>query len=207
MTNPPYWPGFGKEDQIDLDALAEKLDSLPSTVVPQEVEVLERLPSVRRTKRQARRLAKRLEKPLFINTDASCRYGLAGLAYESRSLGNRIAFVMCERSVEAEYLAMLMAMEDTERVLSAAIVFRTDSSTVANLDTGDTPKIAEYSERVSTLLKRHPNWWIVRVKRISNRPADKLASRPFNEMGQRGREFMKARYRERHDTREQRHHS
>jgi ribonuclease HI len=155
---------------------------------------------VRQTKRQARRLAKRLEKPLFINTDASCRYGLAGLAYESGSLGNRVSFVACERSVEAEYLAMLMAMEDAERVLDCAIVFRTDSATVSNLNTGNTLQTAEYRERVYGLLKRHPNWWIVRIGRISNRAADKLARRPFDEMGQRGREFARDRYQERQDT-------
>ncbi|MGC2372600.1 MAG: reverse transcriptase-like protein [Solirubrobacteraceae bacterium] len=181
-------------DEVDLQALAVTLDALPSTVLPGELELLESRRPVIQAKRRARRLRERSERPFYVNTDAAYRYGLAGLAYESATLGSRSELIVCKGSAMAEYLAMLMAMEDAEQVLVGPIAFRTDSSTLANLYTNGAPDLEECRERINALLDRHRNWWIVRIGRDANREADKLARQPFDDMGQNGREFARTRH-------------
>lgn len=200
LPEPPGREGSGNADQTDLAVLASELDALPRTVPTADPEVLAR-PEVIHARRRARRLRERLEKPFYVNTDACWRYGIASLAYESAALGNRTEMMVCDRSVEAEYLAMIMAMSDAERALEHATVFRTDSATVTNRNAGNSPLSAECSERVNALLESHPNWWIVRVARENNRVAHSFACGGFDEMGQLGREFAKARYLEREDAR------
>src|ERR1700726_1547234 len=84
---------------------------VPSVIEPVDPAVLAARRAVILTKRRARRLAK----PAYVNSDASWRAGVAGLAYVSGSLGNRTALVACSGSSAAEYLALLMAMEDADR--------------------------------------------------------------------------------------------
>lgn len=153
---------------------------LPVAVLPLELSVLTARPLVKRAKRRERRL----EKPAYVNTDASWRNGTAGLAYESGTLGNRTALVACANSTEAEYLAMLMAMLDAERCLSGPIAFRSDCTAVVNLKGGKAPRISELREQVEALLKRYPRWTLVLVERKRNKPANGLAGRPFRQAGE-----------------------
>jgi ribonuclease HI len=145
--------------------------------MPLERGVLTARQFVKRAKRRQRRL----EKPAYVNTDASWRDGMAGLAYESGTLGNRTALVACANSTEAEYLALLMAMLDAERCLSGPIAFRCDCTAVVNLKGGQAPKTTELRERVRTLLKRYPGWNLVLIERKRNRSANRLANRPFRQ--------------------------
>lgn len=74
-------------------------------------------------KRRVRRLAERLAKPAYVNSDACCRDGMAGLAYESALLGNRTALVPCADITLAEHLALLMAMHDAASRLPGRVLF------------------------------------------------------------------------------------
>jgi Reverse transcriptase-like len=130
----------------------------------------------------AKRRARRLAKPAYVNTDASWRDGVAGLAYVSGSLGNRTALVACSGSSEAEYLALLMAMEDAARSqLPGLIDFRVDSTAVAHLAVGMSVHLVELRKRVKGLLARHREWRLAFVERKQNWVADGLARRTLKQ--------------------------
>jgi hypothetical protein len=156
-------------------AQAQATAGLPTEILPLEPEAL----SERQAVKKARRRQRRLERPAYVNTDASWQDGNAGVAYESGRLGNRTAFVASANSTEAEYMALLMAMLDAERCLSGPIAVRSDCTAVVNLKGGTTPLIVALREQVETLLKRHPNWSVTLVDRSRNLPAHGLASQPF----------------------------
>lgn len=128
--------GIQQTTSSDQQATGASRPELPAEMLPLDVAVLNTRPLVKRAKRRQRRL----EKPAYVNTDASWRDGTAGLAYESGALGNRTALVACANSTEAEYLAMLMAMLDAERCLSGPIAFRSDCTAVVNLKGGKSPR-------------------------------------------------------------------
>ncbi|MGE5700784.1 MAG: ribonuclease H family protein [Arthrospira platensis] len=156
---------------------AQAAPELPVEILPLEPDML----SERRAVKKARRRQRRLERPAYVNTDASWRDGKAGVAYESGRLGNRTAFVACAGSTEAEYMALLMAMLDAERCLSGPIAFRSDCEAVVNLKGDTTPQIVALREQVRLVLKRHPNWSVTLVNRSRNMPAHGLATRPFRQ--------------------------
>jgi hypothetical protein len=150
----------------------------PRTVEPLDTDVLLARRSVILAKRRARKLAK----PLYINTDASWQGGIAGLAYVSGSLGNRATLVACSGSTEGEYLALLMAMEDADlSELPGAIDFRVDSTAVAHLAVGETRQLRALHHRVKTMLSRHREWRLVLVERQRNRDANKMARRTLKQ--------------------------
>lgn len=125
------------------------------------------------------RRARRATKPAYVNTDASWRKGVAGIAYDSGALGQRIELVRCGDNHEAEYLALLMAMGDAENALSGRIAFRTDSATVVNLRPGRDSQYAGLHKLVARLLARNPEWTLALVEGYRNRVADSLSRRPF----------------------------
>jgi ribonuclease HI len=129
----------------------------------------------------ANRRARKAAKPAYINTDASWRKGIAGVAYDSGALGQRIELVRCKDNHEAEYLALLMAMNDAENALSGDIAFRTDSATVVNLRPGQDGQYIGLHRQVARLLARHPDWTLVLVEGYRNRVADSLSRRPFGQ--------------------------
>lgn len=150
----------------------------PRTVGALDVEVLLARRQVILAKRRARKLAK----PIYINTDASWKGGIAGLAYVSGSLGNRTFLVACKGPIEGEYLALLMAMEDAERSeLPGPIDFRLDSTAVVHLAVGTTPELVELRHRVMAMLSRHREWRLVYVERGRNWTADRMARRRLRE--------------------------
>ncbi|HTC60153.1 MAG TPA: hypothetical protein VK691_08540 [Solirubrobacteraceae bacterium] len=126
----------------------------------------------------AKRRARRLAKPAYVNSDASWQAGVAGLAYVSGSLGNRAALVECSGSIEAEHLALLMAMEDADRAqLPGSIDFRVGSAAVADLAVGTSPDMVELCGRVKRLLATHREWRLAFVERKRNWIADGMARR------------------------------
>lgn len=143
-------------------------------LVPLDAKAL----SARRQVVLANRRARKAAKPAYVNTDASWREGLAGLAYEG-ALGVRTEVVECGDNHEAEYLALLMAMGDAERCLAGRIAFRTDSQTVAGLQNGAVGQYEHLRARVKLLLSRHPEWTLVLVERVRNKAADDLSRRAF----------------------------
>jgi ribonuclease HI len=130
----------------------------------------------------ANRRARKAAKPGYINTDASYQGGMAGLAYVG-VLGTRVEQVSCQDNHEAEYLALLMAMEDADRCLAGRLAFRTDSQTVVNLQTGTSRQFEEHCTRIKLLLARHPGWSLMLVEGQRNRTADMLSRRPFRKSG------------------------
>jgi hypothetical protein len=104
----------------------------------------------------ANRRARKAAKPAYINTDASWRYGVAGIAYDSGALGQRIELVRCEDSHAAEYLALFMAMSDAENALAGPVAFRTDSTTVVNLRPGRDGRYARLHKLIARLLAPSP---------------------------------------------------
>lgn len=144
----------------------------PKTVGPLDAEVLLAPRPVVLAKRRARKLAK----PIYINTDASWKDGVAGLAYVSGSLGNRTYLMACRGPTEAEYLALLMAMGDAELAeLPGPVDFRLDSTTVVHLAVGSTDELVRLRHRVKALLSRHREWRLIHVERRRNWVADRMA--------------------------------
>lgn len=134
--------------------------------------------SARRAVVLANRRARKAAKPAYVNTDASWQEGRAGLAYEG-ALGIRTELVACGDNHEGEYLALLMAMGDAERCLAGRIAFRTDSQTVAGLQSGSSGQYERLRGRVKLMLSRHPEWTVVLVERVRNKAADDLSRRAF----------------------------
>jgi ribonuclease HI len=150
----------------------------PRTVGALDAGVLLARRSVILAKRRARKLAK----PIYVNTDASWKGGVAGLAYVSESLGNRRFLVACRGPVEAEYLALLMAMHDAEAAdLPGPIDFRLDSTAVVHLAVGTTPELVELRHRAMAMLARHREWRLAYVERGRNWVADRMARRTLRE--------------------------
>jgi ribonuclease HI len=150
------------------------VDVADLTPLPREV-LLERRAVI-----LANRRARKAAKPAYINTDASWRHGVAGIAYDSGALGQRIELVRCEDNHAAEYLALVMAMGDAENALAGPVAFRTDSATVVNLRPGRDGQYAGIHKLIARLLAHHPEWALVLVEGYRNRVADSLSKRPFN---------------------------
>jgi hypothetical protein len=150
----------------------------PKTIEALDADVLRARRSVILAKRRARKLAK----PLYINTKAAWQGGVAGLAYVSASLGDRTALVACGGQTEAEHHALLMAMVDAEECeLPGNIEFRLDSGTLADLDAGRTPELVELRKRVIDMLARHPAWRLEWVERRRNWIASAPARRTLSQ--------------------------
>jgi hypothetical protein len=128
-------------------------------------------------KRRARRLAERLAKPTYINTDACCRSGHAGLAYESARLGRRTELIVCSDIALAEHLALLMAMHDADTRLPENVVFRVDSAAVFDTSRHGHQDLMDAKRQIDELLRRHKNWRLVLVDRERNKQAHHLARR------------------------------
>jgi len=132
-------------------------------------------------KRRERRLAERLAKPAYVNSDACCRDGSAGLAYESALLGNRSELIRCADITLAEHLALLMAMHDAESKLSGRVVFRVDSAAVLDRQRGAYPELEDAKSQIACLLERHSEWTLVLVERERNWAAHNLATRSLRD--------------------------
>jgi hypothetical protein len=159
---------------------------IPSMIRPLPKGVLAARYEVVRYGRRRRRLLERLAKPAYVNTDASSRNGLAGLAYSSHALGTRTELVVCDDIVKAEHMALLMAMEDAERVLVGRIEFRVDSTAVITYAAGKSPNLRAVRKRTDIFLARHPEWRLALVPRTSNMRANALARVPFKQLGEGG---------------------
>jgi len=161
-------------DKVPNNIRIRGKQAVPTVVEPMNADEL----AARRPVILAKRRARRLAKPAYINSDASWRDGVAGLAYVSGSLGNRSALVACAGSTEAEYLALLMAMEDADRAnLPGPIDFRVDSTAVAHLAAGTSGELKKLRGRVKGLLAHHREWRLAFVERKRNWVADGLARR------------------------------
>lgn len=120
-----------------------------------------------------------LARPGYVNTDASWRNGVAGVAYESGAMGRRVELVECVDSLAAEYLALLMAMGDAALCLEGSVRFRVDSTALADLNVGTTRELVEPCDRIKAHLSAHPTWSLLLIKRRHNKFADRLSHRPF----------------------------
>jgi hypothetical protein len=146
----------------------------PRTVGPLDADVLLACRSVILAKRRARKLAK----PLYVNTAASWKDGVAGLAYFSEPLGNRTYLIACATPIDAEYHALLMAMEDAERSeLPGVIHFRHSNAKTAQRPVAQTRERSILHHRLKTMLSRNPAWQLVEVEFRSNRQAGVMAHR------------------------------
>jgi hypothetical protein len=143
-----------------------------ATVEPLALGVL----SARREVVLENRRARKAAKPAYINTDASWRDGLAGLAYVG-ALGTRTEVVMCADNHAGEYLALLMAMQDAEHCLGGKIA----SQTVVNLQAGSKGQFEHLRAMVKLLLARHPDWTLVLVEGKRNKIADNLSRPAFRQ--------------------------
>lgn len=128
-------------------------------------------------RRRSPRLAERLAKPAYVNTDACCRNGQAGLAYESARLGRRTELVICSDVTLAEHLALLMAMHDADSRLPDNVVFRVDSTAVFQALRHGHPDLVDAKRQIDELLRRHKSWRLVLVDRGRNKQAQSLAKR------------------------------
>ena len=166
---------------ISVDGVAQGYGSPQNERIenPQTVEALESgVLAARREVVLANRRARKAAKPAYVNTDASWRDGLAGLAYVG-ALGTRTEVVACADNHAGEYLALLMAMGDAERCLGGKVAFRMDSQTVVNLQAGSKGQFEHLCARVKLLLARHPDWTLVLVAGNRNKVADNLSRRAF----------------------------
>jgi hypothetical protein len=164
--------------QANIGVVTSEKKTAPKTVEPLDPDVL----AARRPVILAKRRARKLAKPTYINTDASWKGGVAGLAYVSGSLGNRTFLVACRGSVEAKYLALLMAMNDAEKAeLPGPIDFRLDCTAVVHLAIGVTPELRELQRHAKTMLSRHREWRLAYVERRRNCMADRMARRRLAE--------------------------
>jgi hypothetical protein len=167
-------PRAADRPSVPHERRALETEDVSSVIEPVDPEVL----AARRAVILAKRRARRLAKPAYVNSDASWQDGVAGLAYVSGSLGNRTALVACPGSSEAEYLALLMAMEDADRCdLPGLIDFRVDSTVVNHLAVGTSPDLVELRARVKALLADHRGWRLAFVERKRNWVADGMARR------------------------------
>ena len=146
----------------------------PRTVGPLAADVLLAHRSVILAKRRARKLAK----PLYVNTAASWKDGVAGLAYFSGQLGNRTYLIACATPIEAEYHALLMAMEDAERSeLPGVIHFRHSNAKAGQRPAAQTREHSILHHRLRSMLSRNPAWQLVEVEFKSNRAAGVMAGK------------------------------
>jgi ribonuclease HI len=160
----------------DRDQCRQTPGHVGATVEPLELGVL----SARREVVLANRRARKAAKPAYVNTDASWRDGLAGLAYVG-ALGTRTEVVVYADNHAGEYLAHLMAMQDAERCLGGKIAFRMDSQTVVNLQAGSKGQFEHLRAWVKLLLARHPDWTLVLAEGNRNKIADNLSRRAFRQ--------------------------
>jgi ribonuclease HI len=110
--------------------------------------------------------------------------------------------VACGDNHEAEYLALLMAMEDADQCLLGRVAFRTDSQTVVNTQAGSDGQLEGLSKRVKLLLARHPEWTLVLIERQRNRVAAELSRRPFRQTNRADRRDVGVSSRRGRDVRE-----
>lgn len=150
----------------------------PRTVGPLDADVLLARRSVILAKRRARKLAK----PLYVNTAAFWEDGVAGLTYFSEALGNRTYLIACGSPIEAEYHALLMAMEDAERSeLPGVIHFRHASARAVRRPVVQTQELSMLRHRVMVTLSSNPAWQLIEVEFTSNRAAGAMARRRLRE--------------------------
>jgi len=84
-------------------------------------------------------------------------------------LGYASQLVRCASSSEAELLALLLAVNATERTNgNASVVFRTDCRSTANPHRGDSKHLRGLRADVTDYLARHPDWRLQEVSRSSN---------------------------------------
>lgn len=81
---------------------------------------------------------------------------------------------------EAEYHALIRALERIEKLDPAPIIIRSDSELLVRQLTGDyrvrSPRLAPLVHRAQMLLLRRPRWSMEHVPREANRRADELAN-------------------------------
>jgi hypothetical protein len=139
---------------IPGDDPAEQRTSVPTAIGPLPADVLAARDTVIDFKKRWLPLAR----PGYVNTDASWRDGVAGVAYESGAMGRRVELVECVSNLAGEYLALLMAMGDADLCLEGRVIFRVDSAALVDRKVGVTPELVEPCERIEALLVAHTNW-------------------------------------------------
>ncbi|MFZ2112621.1 MAG: hypothetical protein WAU77_02680 [Solirubrobacteraceae bacterium] len=149
-------------------------EKAPKTIEALAATVLCARRSVIAAKRRRRKLAK----PFYVNCGAAWSNGIGALAYASDSLGKRSAIVACAGPIEAEYLALLMAMMDIEECeLPGPIEFRLARPAVADLDAATSPEMSDLRRRVVDRLARNLGWELELVGQRHNWIADAPARR------------------------------
>lgn len=126
-------------------------------------------------KARRQRLLKQLSEPAYINTDAACRDGIAGIAYASKALGARSEVIKCGNIARAECLALLMAMEDAHKVLSGPVEFRVDSTAAVGYRTARSDEMRDLRRLLDLLLENHTSWRVTWVSGGDNHEANDLA--------------------------------
>jgi hypothetical protein len=152
---------------------------LPPPIAPLTHEQLAARREVKRTLRRASQTVK----PVHVSTDAAYHEKRAGVAYVSPALGNRATVLSAAGSTEAEFWAVLMAMHDADRCLPRwqAIVFRTDCMTVGNFMLVKKQRLRTMRAEMVKMLRVHPRWAVVLVKRAWNEHANQLARTALDE--------------------------
>lgn len=123
-----------------------------------------------------------LQTPAYVNSDAAQRRGVASLAYTSAELGARVEIIRCEDSTRAEYLALLMAMDDADKAsLPGPIEFRVDSTALHNYRNARKAAFKRLGDALDQALEKHPTWRLTLVRRRDNLDANKLARNALDE--------------------------
>lgn len=122
-----------------------------------------------------------LQAPAYVNTDAAQRRGVASLAYTSEQMGTRVEIIRCEDSTRAEYLALLMAMDDADKAgLPGPIEFRVDSTALHNYRNARKAAFKRLGGVLDLALEKHPLWRLVLVRRKDNLDANNLARKALD---------------------------
>jgi hypothetical protein len=146
---------------------------MPDDLTANELRARE---EIKRYRSHRHRLLKEMSEPAYVNTDAACRRGVAGLAYSSKALGSRSALVVCENSTLAEYLALMMALEDADKApLPGPIEFRVDSTALANYRVARKSDFKQLRRWIDMMFKCHPTWRLTLLRRGDNMAANDLA--------------------------------
>jgi len=155
---------------------AQKRAALPDMPDDVTANELRSRDEIKRYRSHRNRLLKEISEPAYVNTDAACRRGVAGLAYSSKALGSRSELIVCDNSTRAEYLALMMALEDADKAsLPGPIEFRVDSTALVNYRVARKPDFKQLRRWLDMMFKVHATWRLTLLRRGDNMAANDLA--------------------------------
>jgi hypothetical protein len=155
---------------------AEQRAALPELPVVLTPTALRSRPEVEEYRGRRQMLLSELTTPACVSTDAACGRGISTLAYTSKALGERVETIRCENSTRAEFLALLMAMDDVEKAaIPGPIEYQIDCTAVANYRTMRDAGFKRLRVQLDDFMGAHSNWRLMLIRGSENRAANALA--------------------------------